>query len=172
MAKPFSASQARRATSWVLPRAGEASVVPAEIVGGVDPLGDDQARPARGGAGDDPQRLAVGLGEAVDRRVGADERGIDRPGQQRLDRLAAGVEVGDLQRDVGSQCLGEGTVVDADDRWGVGHVREVAEAQRHGLGLGGMGSSRRRGRTGDEGDNRRGAEHNPSAVERGGVNSD
>ena len=50
-----------------------------EIVGGVDPLGDHQARPARRGAGHDPQRLAVGLGEAVDRRVGADEGGVDRP---------------------------------------------------------------------------------------------
>ncbi len=106
----------------------------AEIVGGVDPVGDDQARPARGGAGDNSQRLAVGLGEAVDRRVGADEGGIDGPGEQGLDRFAAGVEVGDLQRDVRSQGLGEGTAVDADDCRGVRDVREVAEAQRHGLG--------------------------------------
>ncbi len=37
---------------------------PGEVVGGVDPLGDDQARPARRGAGDDPQRLAVGSGRS------------------------------------------------------------------------------------------------------------
>ena len=74
-----------------------------EVVGGVDPVGDDQARPARGGAGDDPQGLTVGLGEAVDRRVGADERGVDRSAKQRLDRLAAGVEVADLQVDVGPE---------------------------------------------------------------------
>ena len=33
-----------------------------EIVGGVDPFGDDEARPARGGAGDDSQCLAVRTG--------------------------------------------------------------------------------------------------------------
>ena len=107
------------------------------------------------------------MGEAVDRRVGADERGVDRSGQQRLDRLAAGVEVGDLQRDVRSQGLGEGAAVDADDRRGVGDVREVAEAQRHGLGIGGMrGRSRRRRRAGDEGDDRGGAEQDSAAAGR------
>ena len=114
-----------------------------EIVGGVDPVGDDQARPARRGAGDDPQGLTVGLGETVDRRVGADEGGVDRSREQRLDRLAAGVEVGDLERDVRSQGVGEDSAVHADDRRGVGDVGEVAEAQGDRPGFG--GACRRRG---------------------------
>ena len=107
-----------------------------EVLGGVDAFGDDEARPARGGSGDDPQRLAVGLGEAIDRRVGTDERCVDRSGQQRLDRLAAGVEVQHLQGDVGTHGLGERTAVDADDRRGMGDVREVPEPQRHRFGFG------------------------------------
>ena len=41
---------------------------------------------------DDAHGLAVGLGEGVDGRVGADEGGVEALGEERLDGLGAGVE--------------------------------------------------------------------------------
>ena len=67
----------------------------------------------------------------VDRRVRADEGGVEGAGEDRLDGLGAGVEGRRLERDVGAERLLEQAVLDADDRRGVGDVREVAEAQRH-----------------------------------------
>src|SRR5207248_10079891 len=44
------------------------------------------------GAGDDPDRLSVGLGVRVDRRVRADVRGVDGVGEHRLGRRRSRVE--------------------------------------------------------------------------------
>ena len=79
VSRPSSASQARSATSWVLPSCGVASVLALEVVGGVDAVADDELRAAGGRAGDDPDGLAVRLRERVDGRVRADVRGVDAP---------------------------------------------------------------------------------------------
>ena len=81
-------------------------------------------------------RLAVGLGVAVDRRVRADEAGVDGAGEDRLDDLGAGVERRRLERGGRAERIVEQPGVDADDRRRVGDVREVAEAQGH---VGGRG---------------------------------
>ena len=101
-----------------------------EVVGRVDALAHDERGAARRRAGDDAQRLAVGLGVAVDRRVGADEAGVEGAGEHRLDDLGAGVERRRLELDAVAERLGEEAGLDADDRRGVGDVREVAEPQR------------------------------------------
>ena len=71
---------------------------PGEVGGRVDAVADDERGAARRGPGDDPQRLAVGLGVAVDRRVGPDEAGVEGAGEHRFDDLGAGVERGRLER--------------------------------------------------------------------------
>ena len=149
-----------------------------EVVGRVDALAHDERGAARRRAGDDAQRLAVGLGVAVDRRVGADEAGVEGAGEHRLDDLGAGVERRQLELDVGAERLGEQPGLDADDRRGVGDVREVAEAQRDGLACAAASSTppaavaarrrrrrrrtpRRRGRRGEHG-----GETNPGKSDR------
>ena len=108
-----------------------AIVLPLRSAGAVDVRLDDEHGAARGGAGDDPQRRALRLREAVDRRVGADVGGVDRVGEQGVDGVGAGVERRRLERDVRAELvLGEDALVDADERRGVGDVREVAEPQR------------------------------------------
>ena len=86
-----------------------------------------------GRARDDAQRLATGLGEAVDGRIGADERGVDGLGEQGLDCLGAGVEGRRLQRDVVVECLDEDVLFKADDRRSMSDVGEVAEPEGDGL---------------------------------------
>ena len=130
VSKPCSLSQARRATSWVLPSDGVASVVPARSAGESMPSRTTSEAPPDVVPATMRSASPPGLGVAVDRRVGADEAGVEGAGEQRLDDLGAGVERRQLQRDVGAERLGEQAGLDADDRRGVGDVREVAEPQR------------------------------------------
>jgi hypothetical protein len=70
---------------------------------------------------------AVRLAVPVDGRVGPDERGVDGAADQRLDRLAAGVEGLELQVDTVAQGVLKDSLLHPDDRRGVGDVGEVAE---------------------------------------------
>ena len=72
-----------------------------------------------------PFDLRVG----VDRGAGADVGRVDRPAEQRLDGRRTGVERLRLELDVGAEGFGEDPLLDADERRGVGDVREVAEPQ-------------------------------------------
>ena len=90
--------------------------------------------------------LAVGLGVAVDARVRADVGDVEVAGDQGVDRLGAGVEVGGLEGDVVRQVLLEEALLHADERRGVGQVREVAEVEGDRL-LRGCGRSGRRPRS-------------------------
>ena len=99
-----------------------------QILRSGDPGADDQEGAAGGGAGDDADGLAVGLGVAVDRGVGADEGHVEALGEHRLDHVGPGVEVLDLQVDVLAQGVGEEALGVPDDGGSVGHVGEVAQA--------------------------------------------
>ena len=130
------------ATSWVLPSCGVAMILPLSWSGEVMSGEVTSWAPPDVEPGDQPDGLAVGLGERVDRRAGADEPGVERAAEQRRDLVGAGVERlgGELRR---AQLLGEEAVGDADERGGVGDVGEVAQPQ-----LGGGGGGGGAGRTG------------------------
>ena len=117
----------RRATSWVLPSWGVATVLPFSCGRG-DGRGDHEGRPAGGGARDDPDGL-VALRVGRDRRVGTHVGGVERSGQQRGDLGRAGVVGGGLQRDVGGRFLAKMPLLQPDQRGGMGEVGQVAEAQ-------------------------------------------
>ena len=127
VSKPLSASQARSATSWVLPSCGVASVLPFRSLGVVDPVLHDEERPARGRAGHDPDGGAVRLGVRVDGRVGPDEAGIELLGEQRRDRLRPGVEGRRLRRVPGRRGVLEEPAEHPHDRRRMRDVREVPE---------------------------------------------
>ena len=91
---------------------------------------DDELCAATDCSGDDAYVFAFRLHVAVNCRVRADVRGVDLAGEERLDGGGAGVEgLGCVERDVRTQIVLVGAAGDADDRLGVGDVREVAEAQ-------------------------------------------
>ena len=79
---------------------------------------------------DDDADAAVRLLVGVDRRVRADERRVDRTGEQRGRGFGAGVERLQLELDVRAELGRERAVLHADDRGRVRDVREVAEPQR------------------------------------------
>ena len=91
-AKPWSASQVRSATSWVLPVCGLATILPSSCAGVVMPWATTSDAPPEVAPATMRSGLAAGLGEGVDRRVRADEGGVERAGEQRLDGRGAGVE--------------------------------------------------------------------------------
>ena len=66
----------------------------------------------------------------VDGRVGADEGGVDRPREQRLAGLGAGVVGADVSSLASPRASCEDAVLDADDGRGVGDVGEVAQVER------------------------------------------
>ena len=66
--------------------------------------------------GHDPDRLTVGLGIGVDGRVGADERGVDGAGEERLNGFRPGVERLRLERDLLAEAAFEDAGADADQR--------------------------------------------------------
>ena len=113
---------------------GRGDLLALEVGGRGDARLHDQIGPAGGSTGDDLDRLALGLGPGVDRRVRSDEARVDRAAEERLDGLRPGVERRGLQRHVAAEVLGVDALLDAGDGDGVGEVREVAEPQRH-LGL-------------------------------------
>nr|WP_293263117.1 hypothetical protein [Nannocystis sp.] len=126
-------------------------------VGGAGDIGaHDQESAARGGASDDAHGLAARADERVDRRVGADVAGVERAREQRLDRGGAGVEGEGLELR-GPELAGEGPILHADQRGGVGDVREVAEPQ-HGLAAGSSAAAndRANNRASDQGSEQRG----------------
>ena len=100
----------------------------------------DQVGAARSGAGHDAHRGAVRLRIRVDRRVGTDERRVERATEDRLDGRGAGVEDRRLDGHVVAERFGEFTVLDADDGRRVRGVREVTEPQRDGLAADGRGA--------------------------------
>ena len=67
-------------------------------------------------APDDPDRLTVGLGIGVDGRVGADERGVQRAGEERLNGFRPGVERLRLERDLLAEAAFEDAGADADQQ--------------------------------------------------------
>ena len=151
--RPCSASQVRRATSWVLPSWGEATILPFRSAASVDLGLHDELGAAGGGAGHDAHGLAVRLLVGVHRRVGPDVGDVEGVGEERLGGLGAGVEGLGLERGAeGLELLGEQALLHADQGGGVGDVREVAEAHRDRvaggqLGDGEGGAGRRRSTT-------------------------
>ena len=94
--------------------AGRGQLLALEVGRPVDVRLDDEEGAARGGAGDDPHGLALGLGVRVDGRVRADVGHVDGVGEQRLGGLRARVEGRGLERHVRRQVLLEDPLAHAD----------------------------------------------------------
>ena len=115
--EPCSFSQARSATSWVLPSSGWRSSCPSGPRRRDVGLDDQEAPPEVA-----PETIRMAspsdLCEGVDGRVRADVGGVDGAGEERLDGLGAGVERLRSRACVGAEGFGEDALLDADDgRW-------------------------------------------------------
>ena len=124
---PWPGSHARRATSCVLPSCGEASVVPASW-SEKGRRRAPRARPRPMSRQPRCDRLALRLGEGIDRRIRADVARVDRAGEDRLDGLGTGVEGVRLET-TSAPSASASPILDPDDRRRMGHVRKVAEPE-------------------------------------------
>jgi hypothetical protein len=121
------------------PELGVRQLLSAQVGGRADARPDDQERATGGAAGDDPDRLAVRLDVGVDRRVGAQEAGVEGAGEQRGHLLRAGIVGVVLEGHVGPQRAGYESLLDADQGGCVGQVWKVPEAERDRSGVGAGG---------------------------------